>query len=271
MPVVSVIVPVYNAEKYLDECVKSLVNQTLQDIELILVDDGSSDRSGEICDGYAARYHFVKVIHQTNGGVGAARNRGLEEAAGEWVTFMDSDDWAEPDMVEIMLGHALVHSSDISIFGLILEDNSGKTKQYTFPGGEGYRLTPDDKIKLYGNNCLPILPNKPYKIGGNVLNQKGLIENLPADACVEVPCLVDGSGVSPCYVGKLPVQLAAMNMTHINVHLLTIEAARTKKHEHIYHAAMLEPHTAAELSIDDIRKMVDELIKAHGKWLPKYK
>ena len=116
-----------------------------------------------------------------------------------------------------------------------------------------------------------VITNKPYKIGGNVLNRGGLIENLPSDACVEVPCLVDGSGVSPCHVGKLPVQLAAMNMTHVNVHLLTIEAAHTKKREHIYHAAMLEPHTAAELSIDDIRKMVDELIKAHGKWLPKYK
>jgi alpha-galactosidase len=115
-----------------------------------------------------------------------------------------------------------------------------------------------------------VITNTPYKIGGNVLN-RGLIENLPADACVEVPCLVDGSGVTPCYVGKLPVQLAAMNMTHVNVHSIVLEAAHTKKREHIYHAAMLEPHTAAELSIDDIRKMVDELIKKHGKWLPKYK
>ena len=116
-----------------------------------------------------------------------------------------------------------------------------------------------------------VVTNTPYKIGGNVLNRNGLIENLPADACVEVPCLVDGSGVNPCYVGRLPVQCAAMNMTHINVHLLTLEAARTKKREHIYHAAMLDPHTAAELSIDDIRKMVDELLKAHGKWMPKFK
>ena len=116
-----------------------------------------------------------------------------------------------------------------------------------------------------------IVTNKPYKIGGNVLNHGGLIENLPAEACVEVPCLVDGSGVSPCYTGKLPVQLAAMNMTHINVHLITLEAAVTKKREHIYHAAMLDPHTAAELSLDDIRKMVDELIEAHGDWLPKYR
>ncbi|MCL2479475.1 MAG: alpha-glucosidase/alpha-galactosidase [Treponema sp.] len=115
-----------------------------------------------------------------------------------------------------------------------------------------------------------VVTNTPYKIGGNVLN-RGLIENLPAEACVEVPCLVDGSGVNPCRVGRLPVQLAAMNMTHINVHLITIEAAVTRKREHIYHAAMLEPHTAAELSLDDIKKMVDELIKVHGKWLPKYK
>ncbi|MDR0312255.1 MAG: alpha-glucosidase/alpha-galactosidase [Treponema sp.] len=115
-----------------------------------------------------------------------------------------------------------------------------------------------------------MITNKPYKIGGNVLNHS-LIENLPTDACVEVPCLVDGSGVSPCHVGRLPVQLAAMNMTHINVHLLTIEAADTKKRDHIYHAAMLEPHTAAELSLDNIRKMVDELIAVHGEWMPEFK
>ncbi|NLK03117.1 MAG: alpha-glucosidase/alpha-galactosidase [Clostridiales bacterium] len=114
-----------------------------------------------------------------------------------------------------------------------------------------------------------VLTNKPIKIGGNVLNT-GLIENLPYDACVEVPCLVDGQGIHPCYVGRLPVQLAAMNMTNINVHLLTIEAARTKKRENIYQAAMLDPHTAAELSIDDIVKMCDEMIEAHGVYMKDY-
>lgn len=112
--------------------------------------------------------------------------------------------------------------------------------------------------------------DKPYKIGGNVLNT-GLITNLPREACVEVPCLVDRSGITPCYVGALPPQLAALNMTNINVQLLTIEAALTLKKEHIYHAAMLDPHTSSELSIDDIRKMCDDLIEAHGDWLPKYK
>jgi alpha-galactosidase len=114
-----------------------------------------------------------------------------------------------------------------------------------------------------------MITNKPFKLGGNVLNN-GIIPNLPAEACVEVPCLIDASGVQPCYVGPLPVQCAAMNMTNINVHLLTIEAAMTRKKEHIYHAAMLDPHTGAELSIDDIYAMVDELIEAHGDWLPKF-
>lgn len=114
-----------------------------------------------------------------------------------------------------------------------------------------------------------VVTNKPYKIGGNVLNT-GLIDNLPLDACVEVPCLVDGNGINPCHVGRLPVQLAAMNMTNINAQLMTIEAARTKQREHIYQAAMLDPHTAAELSIDDIVKMCDELIDAHGDYMKMY-
>ena len=115
-----------------------------------------------------------------------------------------------------------------------------------------------------------IVTGNPYKIGGNVLNT-GLIENLPADACVEVPCLVDGRGINPCRVGKLPAQLAAMNMTNINVQLLTINAAVSRKREDVYMAAMLDPHTSAELSIDDIRAMVDELIEAHGDYMKEYK
>ena len=110
----------------------------------------------------------------------------------------------------------------------------------------------------------------PIQIGGNVLNADHLITNLPAEACVEVPCLVNGWGVHPCHVGPLPVQCAAMNMTNINVQLLTIEAARTLKRDHIYQAAMLDPHTGSELDIDTIRAMVDDLIQAHGSYLPTY-
>ncbi len=115
-----------------------------------------------------------------------------------------------------------------------------------------------------------IYTNTPYQIGGNVLNT-GLITNLPSEAVVEVPCLVDGSGIQGTYVGALPTQCAAMNVTNINVQLLTVEAALTLNKERIYQAAMMDPHTAAELSIDDIIKMCDDLIDAHGNMLPKYK
>lgn len=126
------------------------------------------------------------------------------------------------------------------------------------------------RSKEYASRIMEsIVTGTPTKIGGNVINT-GLIDNLPSDACVEVPCLVDSYGIHPCHVGRLPVQLAAMNMTNINVQLLTIEAAVTKKKEHIYQAAMLDPHTASELSIDTIIEMVDALIEAHGDWLPKY-
>ena len=114
-----------------------------------------------------------------------------------------------------------------------------------------------------------IVTDEPFEIGGNVINN-GLIENLPREACVEVPCLVNRQGINPTYVGRLPVQCAAMNMTNINVQLLTIEAAVTKKKEAIYQAAMLDPHTSAELSIDEIVSMCDDLIEAHGDYLPKY-
>ena len=128
-----------------------------------------------------------------------------------------------------------------------------------------------ERSKEYASYIMEaVVTNNPYKIGGNVLN-RGSIENLPADACVEVPCMVDGTGINPCRVGRLPVQLAAMNMTNINVQLLTIEAAVTKKRECIYQAAMLDPHTAAELSIDDIVKMCDELIDAHGDYMKMYR
>ena len=111
--------------------------------------------------------------------------------------------------------------------------------------------------------------NHPIKIGGNVLNS-GLITNLPQNACVEVPCLVDASGVQPTFIGDLPEQCAALNRTNINVQLLAIEAARTRRKDYIYQAVMLDPHTSAELSIDDIVAMCDELIEAHGDWLPAY-
>lgn len=103
MPKISIIVPVYNAEKYLRECVESVLHQTLSDLELILVDDGSTDSSPAFCDAFAAQDVRVKVIHKPNGRAASARNAGLRIASGDYVAFVDADDWISPDMYEKML------------------------------------------------------------------------------------------------------------------------------------------------------------------------
>jgi alpha-galactosidase len=108
---------------------------------------------------------------------------------------------------------------------------------------------------------------RPRVVYGNVPN-RGLIDDLPAGCTVEVPCLVDGNGVQPTHIGALPPQLAALIRTNVNVQELTVEAALTGKREHVYHAAMLDPHTAAELDLDQIHDLVDALLDEHGDWVP---
>ncbi len=125
-----------------------------------------------------------------------------------------------------------------------------------------------------GNEYPPHIMNaletgKPFSFAGNVLNN-GIITNLPADCCVEVTCEANKTGIHPFHVGALPHQLAALNMSNVNVHLLTVDAALTGKKEYIYQAAMLDPHAGSELTIDEIHGLVDDLITAHGDWLPKY-
>ena len=120
----------------------------------------------------------------------------------------------------------------------------------------------------YGSGIIhSVETGAPRVVYGNVANV-GLIDNLPQGCTVEVPCLVDGNGVQPTAVGSLPPQLAALMQTNVNVQALTVEALVTGNREHVYHAAMLDPHTAAELSLDQIWSMVDELLDAHGDSIP---
>jgi alpha-galactosidase len=130
-----------------------------------------------------------------------------------------------------------------------------------------------DKVKRsveYGSLIIHSMETgTPRRIYGNVPNN-GIITNLPDGCSVEVPCLVDANGIQPTVIGDIPPQLAALMQTNINVQSLTVEAALTCRRDHIYHAAMLDPHTGAELSLDQIWSMVDELIEAHGDYLPKY-
>lgn len=118
MAKVSVIVAVYNVEKYLNKCVDSLLAQTLSDIEILLVDDGSTDGSGRICDDYAGKDNRVRVIHKENGGLSDARNRGIEEALAEYIGFIDGDDYVDEDMFEVLYQNLLKEEADVSVCGL---------------------------------------------------------------------------------------------------------------------------------------------------------
>jgi len=122
----------------------------------------------------------------------------------------------------------------------------------------------------YGSLILhSMVTGQPRVVYGNVMNDGGLIQNLPHDACVELPCLVDHQGIQPTRIGRIPPQLAALMQTNINVQALTVEALVTGKREHIYHAAMLDPHTAAELDLDQIWALVDDLLREHGDFVPR--
>ena len=122
----------------------------------------------------------------------------------------------------------------------------------------------------FGSNIIEACEtNIPFRIHGNVLNN-GLITNICREACVEVPIMVDRNGLNPCFVGDLPPQLVALNNTHIGVHLMTIQAAVSRKKDDIYMAAYLDPHTRDQLSLDEIKSLCDDLIEAHGDWLPKF-
>lgn len=130
MPKVSIIVPIYNVERYLDRCMQSLLNQTLKDIEIIMVDDGSPDNCPKMCDEYAKKDERVKVIHKQNGGLGYARNSGLEIATGEYVAFVDSDDYVELDMYEKLYETAKTSCSDTVFCGFKMYYNGGKTSNH---------------------------------------------------------------------------------------------------------------------------------------------
>lgn len=127
-PKISVIVPVYNTEPYLCRCLDSIVNQTYKELEIILVDDGSSDKCGTICDEYAAKDNRVIVIHQENAGLSAARNTGLDAATGEYIGWVDSDDWIEPDMFQNLCQGILKNNADIAVCGYYSHYANGKTK-----------------------------------------------------------------------------------------------------------------------------------------------
>lgn len=129
---ISIIVPVYNAEKYLEECLDSLIEQTYKNIEIILIDDGSTDKSACICDEYAEKDKRVKILHQKNSGVSVARNKGLDKHTGDYVMFVDSDDWIEPNTCEILINKITAEKKDLLIYNYYLERKNFSEKNSDF-------------------------------------------------------------------------------------------------------------------------------------------
>lgn len=159
---ISIIVPVYNVERFLPRCLDSILNQTIREIEIILVDDGSTDHSGAVCDQYAAKDSRIIALHQSNSGVSAARNLGLAVAHGEYLGFIDSDDWIEPDMYERLLRNAEQYEAEISVCGMVSEGQSrtviGTPGDIEILTGRQAQLKLMELITL-----LPSLCNKLYK------------------------------------------------------------------------------------------------------------
>lgn len=147
---VSVIVPVYSVEQFLPRCIDSVLTQTHENWELILIDDGSPDRSGDICDEYAANDARIRVIHQDNGGLSVARNTGLEHAAGDYITFVDSDDWLAPDFASAMLRHLVEYDADIAVAGL-LRTTDGTVTTPMIPGSVMILDRDETMAKLNGS------------------------------------------------------------------------------------------------------------------------
>ncbi len=144
-PKVSIVLPIYNVEKYLDRCIDSVVEQTYRNIEILLIDDGSPDKCPEICDRWAQKDSRIRVIHKHNEGLGMARNTGIEQASGEYICFFDSDDYIALDTVEKVVARAVQTCADAVVFGVTLLDREGKEKQ-SFVPGVGDRVYDGDAV-----------------------------------------------------------------------------------------------------------------------------
>ena len=155
-PKVSVVVPVYNTEKYLKQCVDSLTAQTLEDIEILLVDDGSKEECARLCDEIAESDPRIKVIHKANGGLGLARNSGMEAASGEYVGFVDSDDYIKPTMYEALYEAAVKNDADLAVSGMCFV--GGNTFSQSGDDREEHRERQDHSKELF-HGLLPFFAN----------------------------------------------------------------------------------------------------------------
>lgn len=146
LPLISIIVPVYNVKNYIEKCLDSICGQTYRNLEVIVVDDGSTDGSGALCDAYARKDNRIRVVHRENGGLSAARNEGLDMATGEYIGFVDSDDWIDPDMYQFLYDLLVTHDADVSVCSHYVE--SPRKIKIKYASDQVLDLSMPDAIRL---------------------------------------------------------------------------------------------------------------------------
>ncbi|MBQ8450144.1 MAG: glycosyltransferase, partial [Bacteroidaceae bacterium] len=198
-PEISVIVPVYNAEAYIHRCIKSLLAQTFDDFEVILVDDGSLDGSGDICDDYARKNSRVRVFHKENGGVASARQLGVDKARGEYTIHTDPDDWVEPTMLEELYYRAKTETADMVICDFLVEEKEGSIYRVQQPTNNSADVVLEELLlyRLHGSLCNKLIRRECYTLY-NIAFVKGL--NYCEDYLVCVKLLQ--KGIKVAYLNK---------------------------------------------------------------------
>lgn len=225
-PLLSVIVAVYNTEKYLEECIDSIINQTFSDYEVILVDDGSTDNSGEICDRYAERFEFITVIHKNNGGIANTRKAGFAKSIGQYISYIDSDDTIEPNTYEYMVNKATQYDADAVVCNILLDTGNKKTLGKNIISSGIY-----DKARLKkefypymlfgGENGTPgVIPSLCNKIIKRDILKNALMATddsvyFGEDALCTFPCLLDANKVFVCDRAFYHYRMVETSVTHV--------------------------------------------------------
>ncbi|RKL66427.1 hypothetical protein CR203_16175 [Salipaludibacillus neizhouensis] len=204
---VSIIVPIYNVEKYLEECIDSILAQSLRDIEVILVDDGSTDRSRDIVDEYALKDKRIKVVHQINSGVSYSRNKGVEMAAGEYIGFVDPDDWISLNCYQIMFTKAVESSADVLICGFTeIYEKTGRRVNILYPFLKEEYLTKEEVLNII---FMGLIKGQLHAFTWNKLYKKDLLINNKITSPLDMPLMQD-------IVYNLKVFSCAQNTFYVN-------------------------------------------------------
>ena len=215
-PALSVIVPVYNTEQYIKECIDSILAQTYTDYEIILVDDASTDKSGIICDAYAAKYDFIKSIHKEHGGPTHTRKAGLKEARGTYISYIDSDDYIDPHMYAFLMDKLSEYHADIAICNIVIETEHTRIPLY-LNYEEGFYNKDQLKREIYPSMLFSKEKNMPgiHPSLCNKVIQRSLLENVLTDITDEISFGEDGICTYPCMLDAERVYITSDKFFYI--------------------------------------------------------